>query len=607
MVGKAKTKREALTSNEKLNVLEVWKRVWALLTPKERRDSGLFLVGIFLNSFIQIIGLATVLPVIGMVTRPEIISSNQYLASVFAYTSGLGIDTPNKFIALSAFGLIGAFAFKAIFSLTLKLLQTRFSLGIGHRLSGEMWSYHFSHSLERMRQKQSGRVLSEINSWPLNLANTFLVGNLTMVNNILVVAIIAIGLLAYEPIILLSIALLLVLGGVIIQYSTKSKLRQYSDLKLAVGPQTQTLINSAVRGFLEVITFRASNAIRNRYLAKTALLYRINSNMSVLSGAPAKLYEVLAITAVSGTIILSVWMGESSEAFFNLLVIITLSAYKVMPTMTAINGQIMKMRSNIHVLNVTESAIQEFQRLKATPADEYTARETSECVDIELNALSLSYRTLPEPIFEGLSYTFEAGKVNAIVGPSGSGKSTLVNSILGLHSTQSGSIKIRMNGPEKDAYDLYKEVQLDFWIRHIGYLSQKPFLFNSTVMDNLTMGVNQERVDETVVHELIERLELDDCLGNDPLDFELLEGGNNLSGGQQQRLAILRALRVYRPVLILDEATSALDGAKRDSVFSLLRERAELGCNVLLITHDMELASQCDTVLDLTKNHNAIA
>ena len=149
--------------------------------------------------------------------------------------------------------------------------------------------------------------------------------------------------------------------------------------------------------------------------------------------------------------------------------------------------------------------------------------------------------------------------------------------------------------------DLYGEVQRDYWIRHIGYLSQKPFLFNSTLTDNLTMGVNEHQLDREKVDELIERLELEDCLGDDPLDFELLEGGNNLSGGQQQRLAILRALRVYRPVLILDEATSALDGAKRDRVFALLRERANLGCNVLLITHDMELARQCDTVLDLAE------
>ena len=113
------------------------------------------------------------------------------------------------------------------------------------------------------------------------------------------------------------------------------------------------------------------------------------------------------------------------------------------------------------------------------------------------------------------------------------------------------------------------------------------------------MMIPGEKLDEPAIERLIERLELTDCLGEKPLDFELLEGGNNLSGGQQQRLAILRALRVHRPVLILDEATSALDGAKRDAVFGLLRERANAGTNVLLITHDMELAKQCDTILDL--------
>ena len=84
-----------------------------------------------------------------------------------------------------------------------------------------------------------------------------------------------------------------------------------------------------------------------------------------------------------------------------------------------------------------------------------------------------------------------------------------------------------------------------------------------------------------------------------PLEFELHEGGSNLSGGQQQRLALLRALQTDRTVLILDEATSALDGELRSVVFDLLRERAEAGCNVILVTHDRELAQQCDDVLDL--------
>ena len=79
----------------------------------------------------------------------------------------------------------------------------------------------------------------------------------------------------------------------------------------------------------------------------------------------------------------------------------------------------------------------------------------------------------------------------------------------------------------------------------------------------------------------------------------LHEGGSNLSGGQQQRLALLRALQIERPVLVLDEATSALDRKLRDIVFGLLRERAQDGGNVILVTHDKELAEQCDDVLDL--------
>jgi ABC-type bacteriocin/lantibiotic exporter with double-glycine peptidase domain len=96
-------------------------------------------------------------------------------------------------------------------------------------------------------------------------------------------------------------------------------------------------------------------------------------------------------------------------------------------------------------------------------------------------------------------------------------------------------------------------------------------------------------------------LQLEECLGGSPLDFQLQEGGSNLSGGQQQRLALLRALQVHRPVLILDEATSALDTELRDVVFALLRDRASQGCNVILVTHDREIAERCDDVLELKR------
>jgi putative ABC transport system ATP-binding protein len=118
-------------------------------------------------------------------------------------------------------------------------------------------------------------------------------------------------------------------------------------------------------------------------------------------------------------------------------------------------------------------------------------------------------------------------------------------------------------------------------------------------LENLTLRVPGVSIDEGKVMGLIERLKLNQCLGSKPLEFQLSEGGQNLSGGEQQRLAILRAIQINRPVLILDEATSALDVGMRDIVLSILKEQASKGVNVVLVTHDEELASQCDTLLKL--------
>lgn len=564
------------------------------MTKRERQKSGILFLGTIINSFVEILGLAAVVPVIGLVIEPELIRTNQYLAKAFEWSSVIGIDTERRFLMLTSVLLVAAFLFKAIFNLGLNLFQTRFSLGIGHRISGLMWQYHFAQSLEKMRSQQSGRVLAEINGWPATLANVFIVGSMRLINEVVVIALIGVGLLAYEPIVLISVLTLLAIGATIIRKATKNRLDAYSEFEKVLGPQTQTIINNAIRGFLEVITFRASKAVLKSFLSKRLVLIRISSNSQIMNMAPAKLYEVLAVTAVSASIFISLLLGNSNDQFLNLLILMALSAYRVMPSMTRINSQLMAMRQYKHVLSVIESSLTDLRDIQAQP-DPIRIQLINP--HIRLKGATIGYESLQEPVLSAFSAEFPAGSINAIVGPSGSGKSTLVNTILGLHSPDSGEIQCSDGGA--NWLQIGNDLSVSNWLEHIGYLSQQPYLFNGSVRDNLTMMIPGETLDEPAIERLIERLELTDCLGEKPLDFELLEGGNNLSGGQQQRLAILRALRVHRPVLILDEATSALDGAKRDAVFELLRERANAGTNVLLITHDMELAKQCDTILDL--------
>ena len=577
------------------NILGIFRRVWKLMTPHEHRRAGLVFVGVFINSFVEILGLAAVIPVIGLVIQPDLIHDNTYLTRAFEWTSQVGIDTERKFLMFASIALVAAFLFKAIFNLGLNLIQTRFSLGIGHRISGLMWQYHFSQSLEKMRSTDSGRVLTEINGWPNNLASQFIVGSMRLINEIVVVAVISVGLITYNPIVLVSVGVLLGFGALLIPRFTKHRLRTYSKIQEVVDPEAVTLINNAVQGFLEVISFKASNAIGEAYLNKTRILYRIAGNKSVLSLAPAKFYEVLAVTAVSTAICISLLMQTPNEPFLNLLIIMALSAYRVMPSMSRINSQIMAMRSWYHVLNVIEAALQSWAEARRFELQETTQQWAS--VGITLDGIRIGYSSLKDPVLRDLSCKFDAGKVHAIIGPSGSGKSTLVNAILGLHPFRAGTMQVGDSSAHLATFG--QDLTLKAWLSHIGYLSQQPFLFKGNLRDNLTMRIPEATINEAAVIKMIHELELTDCLGDDPLNFQLLEGGNNLSGGQQQRIAILRALRIERPVLILDEATSALDGNKRDVVFGLLRERARKGTNVLLITHDMGLAEQCDTILEL--------
>ena len=581
------------------SIRSILKRVYQLLNARERKRSTLLFLSILANSIVEILGLAVIVPVIGLVIQPETIQTSATLRTLYEAVEPFGINTPSRFLIALCFVLIGAFLFKAVFGLAVNLFQTRFSFTVAHRLSGQMWSHHFSQSLERMRGTDSGRVLAEINTWPVNFATFFMVGGLMILTEVSVISLIATGLLFYNSVVFLSIAGLLAIGAFIIRKVTKRRLGVYSATRQKVEPRTNTLITNAVRGFLEVITFRASDAVRNAYLKDRWTILRIVSNTSVLALSPSKLYEVLAVIAVAGSIIIALLQGTPEASFLQLLSVMAISAYRIMPSMSRLNSVIIRMREQQHVLETMEVGAQTNADNSASNQSPINsvANSQNQNIDIELNDITLSYEALQKPVIEHLQHTFSAAGLHAIVGPSGSGKSTLVSSILGLHKAKNGHVQMRV--ATNDVQILGADIDLHSWILNVGYLSQQPFLFAGSVRDNLTLRVPGATVNEDLVDLLIQQLSLEECLGSNPLEFQIQEGGSNLSGGQQQRLALLRALQIQRPVLILDEATSALDHALRDVVFELLRKRADDGCNIILVTHDKALASKCDDVLDL--------
>ncbi len=189
----------------------------------------------------------------------------------------------------------------------------------------------------------------------------------------------------------------------------------------------------------------------------------------------------------------------------------------------------------------------------------------------------------------GVTVDFPAGTFTAVMGPSGSGKSTLLHCAAGLDRPTSGSVTLAgtaLAGLDETALTELRRDRVAFVFQSFNLM---PAL---SVWDNVTlpMLLAGRRTDRAWVSQVIDRVGLRDRVRHRP---------GQLSGGQQQRVAIARALASRPAVTFADEPTGALDTQTAAEVLGLLRQLADLGQTIVMVTHDPVAASYADQVLFL--------
>ena len=187
-------------------------------------------------------------------------------------------------------------------------------------------------------------------------------------------------------------------------------------------------------------------------------------------------------------------------------------------------------------------------------------------------------------VLKGIDLDVNRGDVIAILGPSGSGKTTLLRCINFLERADQG--KLIMDGKEYDMHSARKDEVVAIR-RKTAFVFQNYNLFlNKTVLQNVTLGLTSGRGMNKREAEKIAR----DAL----LKEGMLEKADaypiSLSGGQQQRVAIARGMATSPEIIYFDEPTSALDPELIGEVLNVMRQLAETGMTMLVVTHEMEFA-----------------
>jgi len=206
---------------------------------------------------------------------------------------------------------------------------------------------------------------------------------------------------------------------------------------------------------------------------------------------------------------------------------------------------------------------------------------------VELHAIHKSFGELQ--VLKGIDLSIDEGQVIALIGKSGSGKSTLLRTINGLEVIDDGAIMVdgkKISDRDADLLGLRLQV---------GMVFQQFNLFpHYTALENVMLSpqvVKKQSKAEAkkIAEEMLAKVGLADKMMHYP---------DQLSGGQQQRVAIARALAMKPKVLLCDEVTSALDPELVNEVLAVVRQLAEEGMTLVMVTHEMRFAREvCDKLV----------
>ncbi len=212
---------------------------------------------------------------------------------------------------------------------------------------------------------------------------------------------------------------------------------------------------------------------------------------------------------------------------------------------------------------------------------------------IELNSIRKAYQTGSQSliVLKGIDCTIEEGELVAIMGSSGSGKSTLLNVLGLLDDFDEGSYVLNgqnMDGLSEKAAARYRSDFLGFVFQSFNLISYKTALENVALPLYYQSVPRKERQARAMA--FLTKVGLADWAEHLP---------NQMSGGQKQRVAIARALIANPSVILADEPTGALDSVTSDEVMALLKEINSEGITIVVVTHENEIANQCDRIIRL--------
>lgn len=358
--------------------------------------------------------------------------------------------------------------------------------------------------------------------------------------------------------------------------------------------QTQSLLGRIISQFEEAISgariikaFNAQKYVRDNFERTNQEHKEISRSIFTRQELASPLSEFLGISVAVGVLFFGGWLQMKGELGMTLPEFVVYIAFywRVLEPSKAIANAYANVQRGLvsgnRIFAILDVASEIKNRENPIPLKSF-----EEGIRFE----NVSFKYSQEPVLKNVSLEIKKGQMVAIVGPSGAGKSTMADLIPRFYDVTSGSITL-------DGKDIRDYNQKDL-ISLMGIVTQEAILFNDTIYNNITFGMENVTREEVENAARIANAEEFILAMEDGYDTNIGDRGAKLSGGQRQRIAIARAVLKNPPILILDEATSALDTESerlvQDALTKLMKNRTSI-----VIAHRLSTIQHADSIVVL--------
>jgi ABC-type multidrug transport system fused ATPase/permease subunit len=571
--------------------MQTIKKLLFLLTPHERKRAVLLLIMIMIMALLEMIGVASILPFIAVVSNPDIINTNLILNAVYNTSITLGVEGYQQFSFFLGIAMFLILIFSLSFAALTSFVQIRFVLmreyAIGRRLLEGYLNQPYSYFLNRHSAELGKSILSEV-------SQVIVLGFFPLINMI------ARGMVAITLIMLLIVVdpkLALIVGASlssvygIIFYFLRGHLSRIGEKRLKSNLLRFRVASDAFAAAKEVKIGGLEETYVENFSVSAKTYAQVNASEQVISQFPRFILEAIAF---GGILLIMLYTIKLTGGFSNSLPIISLyvfAGYRLMPAIQVIYSSFTQIA---FVSPTLDKLYQDLKNLKPLDKDQDQGVLTMK-KKITLNNIEYNYSNASQTTLKNINLSIPIKSTVGLAGATGSGKTTTVDIILGLLEAQKGTLEV-------DGKIITRQ-NARSWQRSLGYVPQQIFLSDDTIIANIAFGVDSKDINLEAVEKASHIANLHDFIINElPEKYQtkIGERGVRLSGGQRQRIGIARALYHNPQVLILDEATSALDNQTEKAVMDAVNNLSK-SITIIIIAHRLSTLKKCDNIFLLEK------